>query len=150
SALRGFPLAVHVAPPKRYKHPLRFTGLPMRRITWHRQKYPHTWSALRGFPLAVHVAPPKRYNHGMNYVYVLESVQDRVWYIGFTSDLKRRIYEHSAGKNISTRRHGPYKLIYYEAYLNKADVLGREKFLKSGSGHRFLKKQLFFYFKENA
>lgn len=33
-------------------------------------------------------------------------------------------------------------MIYYEAYLNREDATGREKFLKSGSGRRFLKKQL--------
>ena len=36
-------------------------------------------------------------------------------------------------------------LIYYEAYLEEEDALGREKFLKSGSGRRFLKKQLRHY-----
>jgi hypothetical protein len=32
-------------------------------------------------------------------------------------------------------------LIYYEAYLNQADALGRERYLKSGVGRRFLKAQ---------
>ncbi len=31
---------------------------------------------------------------------------------------------------------------YYEAYLNKMDAIGREKFLKSGSGRRYINKQL--------
>ena len=34
---------------------------------------------------------------------------------------------------------GPWQLIYYEAYLNRADALGREKYLKSGDGRKFLK-----------
>jgi hypothetical protein len=33
-------------------------------------------------------------------------------------------------------------LIYYEAYLDEEDALGRERYLKSGSGRRFLKSQL--------
>jgi len=37
---------------------------------------------------------------------------------------------------------GEWKLIYAEAYLHKDDAMGREKFLKSGSGRKFLKKQL--------
>jgi len=41
------------------------------------------------------------------------------------------------------------KLIYFEAYLNQSDALGREKFLKSGSGHRFIKKQLNNYLAKN-
>lgn len=42
----------------------------------------------------------------------------------------------------STKFRKPLELIYYEAYLNSNDALGREKFLKSGSGHRYLTKQL--------
>ena len=34
---------------------------------------------------------------------------------------------------------------YYEAYLEEEDALGREQFLKSGSGRRFLKNQLRHY-----
>jgi len=37
------------------------------------------------------------------------------------------------------------KLIYFEAYFNKKDALSREKFLKGGSGHKYLKKQLKHY-----
>ena len=39
-------------------------------------------------------------------------------------------------------------LIYYEAYLEEADALGRERFLKSGGGRRFLKNQLRNYLKK--
>lgn len=84
----------------------------------------------------------------MFYVYVLRSEKDELFYTGFTNDLKRRIYEHNVGKNVSTNYRKPLKLIYYEAYLNKEDALGREVFLKSGSGHRFIKKQLSHYLSE--
>ena len=36
-------------------------------------------------------------------------------------------------------------LIYYEAYLEEPDARGRERYLKSGSGRQFLKKQLRHY-----
>ena len=68
--------------------------------------------------------------------------------MGMTGDLKRRIKEHRAGSNTSTRNRGEFKLIYYEAYRNKMDAFGREKFLKSGAGRRFLKKQIKFYIEE--
>ncbi len=45
---------------------------------------------------------------------------------------------------------GPWRLIYYEAYLNQEDALGREKYLKSGSGRRFLKAQLRHYLAEDS
>jgi putative endonuclease len=86
----------------------------------------------------------------MYFVYLLESQSDKEWYIGYTIDPDRRFLEHSEHKNTSTKNRGPFKLIYYEAYINKADALGREKFLKSGAGHRFLRKQLAHYFTEMA
>jgi len=78
----------------------------------------------------------------MFYVYVLLSLKDHNLYIGFSSDLKQRIKSHNSGKVASTKSRRPLKLIYYEAYVSEKDTLGREKFLKSGSGLRFLKKQL--------
>ena len=44
---------------------------------------------------------------------------------------------------------GPWKLIYYEAYLERDDALGRERYLKSGSGRKFLKTQLRHYLDKN-
>lgn len=86
----------------------------------------------------------------MYYVYVLQSLKDHEWYIGFTEDIGRRVEEHNSGKNSSTKNRVPFKLIYYEAYLNKSDALGREKFLKSGSGHGFIKKQLRHFIEEST
>jgi putative endonuclease len=76
----------------------------------------------------------------MHFVYVLKSLKDQGWYIGYTENLERRLNDHNMGKNTSTKPRRPLILIYYEAYLNKFDALGREKFLKSGSGRRFLEK----------
>jgi len=69
------------------------------------------------------------------YVYILLSPKDNNLYIEFTTNLKNRIKDHNNGRNISTKNRRPLKLIYFEGYLNKKDTLGREKFLKSGSGH---------------
>ena len=84
----------------------------------------------------------------MFYIYLLEHQIDKSWYIGYTENLKRRLKEHQSDSDSRTTslKKGNYKLIYYESYLNKQDVLGREKFLKSGSGRKYLKKQLKNYF----
>jgi putative endonuclease len=80
------------------------------------------------------------------YVYLLESKENKTWYIGYSSDLKKRIQNHLSGNGgQTTSRKNDWKLIYYEAYLNKVDAMGREKFLKSGSGRKYLKKQLINY-----
>jgi predicted GIY-YIG superfamily endonuclease len=44
----------------------------------------------------------------MFYVYVLHSVADNGFYIGFTADLKRRVSEHKKGASFATsyRGHG--------------------------------------------
>jgi len=79
-------------------------------------------------------------------VYILENQNDRSWYMGFTSDLKRRVFEHQNGQGSrTTKLKHNWKLIYSESYINEKDARGRELFLKSGAGRRFLKKQLINY-----
>jgi len=84
----------------------------------------------------------------MFYVYVLHSLQDHGLYIGFTTNLKKRIAEHEHGASFGTKYRGPWKLIYYEAYIDRHDAEGRERYLKSGSGLRFLRQQLRHYFEK--
>jgi len=83
----------------------------------------------------------------MFYTYVLFSEKDRKYYIGFSRDLKERIYKHHSGKVKSTENRRPLKLIYYEACLNEQDAIKREKYFKTGFGRRFLKNRLESFFK---
>ena len=85
----------------------------------------------------------------MFYVYVLHSNKDEGLYIGYTGNLRKRLTEHNTGAAFATSYRGPWKLIYYEAYREAADAKGREKFLKSGSGRKFLIKQLAHYFRHH-
>jgi putative endonuclease len=48
----------------------------------------------------------------------------------------------NSGDASSTRNRRPLRLIYYEAYLVAQDAKAREQFLKSGSGKRFIRRQL--------
>jgi putative endonuclease len=84
----------------------------------------------------------------MFYVYVLQSESDCGLYIGYSANLRRRLAEHKSGMAFSTSYRGPWALIYYEAYTHEADARGRERFLKSGSGRRFLQKQCRAHFSE--
>jgi putative endonuclease len=79
----------------------------------------------------------------MFYVYVLKSENTKKnFYIGYTSDLKRRIVEHGCGNTRTTKGKNP-KLIYYEAFESKALAENREKGLKtSGSVYNALIKRL--------
>jgi len=69
----------------------------------------------------------------MYYVYLIRRINNKI-YIGYTNDLKRRIYEHREKKP---------DLIYYEAYKNKLDAQNREKKLKQrGYAIRWLKNRI--------
>ena len=64
-------------------------------------------------------------------------------YIGFTSDLKRRVMQHKSGKNIATRRMLPVEVVYYEAYKSKEDAKNREYQLKQyGNALGHLKRRI--------
>ncbi len=76
------------------------------------------------------------------YVYVLKSIRSNKFYIGYTENLKRRVKEHNDGKNLSTKPFKPYKLIFYEAFLNRLDAKNREAYLKGGYGNKTIKKML--------
>ena len=78
----------------------------------------------------------------MYYTYVLWSEKDLGFYTGFTKDLKLRFEQHNNGLVKSTSDRRPFKLIYYEACLNKEDATRRERYLKSYHGKMFLKKRL--------
>ena len=74
----------------------------------------------------------------MYYVYLLIEHSGSRRYIGYTSDLKRRVAEHRREKSGYTAS-GNWELVYYEAYRNKADAQLREKRLKAdGRARRYL------------
>jgi len=86
----------------------------------------------------------------MYFVYVLHSTKDNKFYIGYTENIEKRISEHMMGNVTATKHRQPLQLIYYEAYVDKRDAKGREKFLKGGSGHRYLNKQLLNFLNDNT
>jgi predicted GIY-YIG superfamily endonuclease len=70
----------------------------------------------------------------MHFVYILKR-KGNEYYVGYTSDLIRRIAEH--------RKEYPCKLIYYEAYIFEKSARDRERGLKYyGSAWRALKKRI--------
>ncbi|MDZ4243580.1 MAG: GIY-YIG nuclease family protein [Candidatus Doudnabacteria bacterium] len=82
----------------------------------------------------------------MWYVYVLISDKNKRLYTGLTSDLRRRVIEHNRKQGGSyTSKNGPFKLIFYEAYIEKSDAAAAEKFFKSGYGREVIKQKLKVY-----
>jgi len=81
--------------------------------------------------------------HFMFYVYLIQSKKDKSVYIGFSKNLRQRVKDHNNGKVTFTKNRRPYKLIYYEAYLNEKDAEKRERNLKNKGGQRdFMKENL--------
>ncbi len=76
------------------------------------------------------------------YVYVLRSSKDHMFYIGSTSDLKRRLKQHQRGENVSTAKRLPFELMYFEGHRLKDDAMRREKYFKTTKGKATLRQVL--------
>jgi putative endonuclease len=78
---------------------------------------------------------------GVYYVYILSN-QSQVLYIGVTSDLDGRMFEHTRDRQPSsfTARYNLDRLVYYEDYPTPGEAIAREKQLKGWS--RDKKKKL--------
>lgn len=85
----------------------------------------------------------------MFYTYVLLN-RNNHFYTGYTADLRKRFNEHNSGKSTYTKYNGPYRLIYYEACLDREDAIAREKYLKSGYGKRYVRNRLKRFLFENG
>lgn len=78
-------------------------------------------------------------------VYILKSIEDNQFYVGYTNNLKKRLKEHREGKVLSTMSRRPLELVYYEACLNQHDATNREKYLKTAWGKRYIKNRIKYY-----
>jgi putative endonuclease len=78
----------------------------------------------------------------MKYVYILESLDSKHFYVGITSDLRARLAKHNAGEVPHTSKFGPWRVRTYVAFRHEALAIAFEKYLKSGSGRAFAKKRL--------
>ncbi|HVW98295.1 MAG TPA: GIY-YIG nuclease family protein [Mucilaginibacter sp.] len=68
------------------------------------------------------------------YVYILANKTNTVFYIGVTSNLQNRVWEHKQKvfKGF-TSKYEINKLVYYEEFQWVQDAIAREKQLKGGS-----------------
>jgi putative endonuclease len=76
------------------------------------------------------------------YVYILYSLKDHKMYIGYTTNLKKRLADHNQGKTKSTSPRRPFKLLFCEAYISKVDAMRREKYFKTTAGKKTIKLML--------
>ncbi len=77
------------------------------------------------------------------YVYLLQSESSpERRYVGYTSDLRRRLLAHNSRGSPHTRKFRPWRLAGYMAFPAKQRALDFEKYLKSHSGQAFAAKRL--------
>ncbi len=67
-----------------------------------------------------------------SYIYIMTNKSNTTIYVGVTSDLVKRVYEHKQ-KLLDgfTKKYNINKLVYYEVYSDISEAIKREKQLKT-------------------
>ena len=65
------------------------------------------------------------------YVYMLKILgKKNITYVGYTSDIKKRVIIHNLGKGAKFTRGRRWKLIYKEKFNSKKEAISREYYIK--------------------
>jgi putative endonuclease len=65
------------------------------------------------------------------FVYILASKRNGTLYIGSTSNLIQRVWQHKSGAVLGfTKKYKVHQLVYYEEHINIIEMVRREKRLK--------------------
>ena len=86
-------------------------------------------TVMAGLVPAIHVFRSNHMRGG--YVYIMTNRPNGTLYIGVTSDLIQRAYQHREGLVQGfTKRYGLKRLVYFEQYDDIRDAIQREKNMK--------------------
>ncbi len=72
------------------------------------------------------------------WVYILQSEQDDSFYVGYTSDLQRRIAQHNSGETRYTATKKPWNLVHTESYPDKSQAIKREIYIKRRASRKYI------------
>jgi len=64
-------------------------------------------------------------------VYAIKSTTRNYIYVGMTSNIERRLYEHNRGYEKTTRPYAPFVLLHTEVSDTRLEARKKEKYLKS-------------------
>lgn len=93
--------------------------------------------------MAVNDSQRVKYMKKLQYcVYVLYSLKDNNFYIGYTTNLHERLTAHIHGQSEATELRRPFTLLFCEYYLSKHDATRREKYFKTTIGKKTLRLML--------
>ena len=76
----------------------------------------------------------------MYYVYILQNLESKRYYIGSTNDLERRLKEHNRGQTKSTKTRGSWRIIYTEEVKTSIEAKRKERLIKSYKGGNAFRK----------
>ena len=76
----------------------------------------------------------------MFYTYILISKSGIRAYTGCTADINRRVKEHNKGKIKSSKPHRPFELLHLENFETLSLARTQERFYKTTSGRRKIKR----------
>ena len=74
-------------------------------------------------------------------LYVIEGVENKTRYVGITDNLYDRLRKHRSGKTKAGIMLGEFNLIHTETFEDYQEARIREKYLKSGRGRSWLKRE---------
>jgi len=68
------------------------------------------------------------------FAYIIRSKKDAKNYIGFTSNLQKRLLWHNLGRNTSTKSRVPFEYVFCKDFESKKEALQYEHWLKTQKG----------------
>ena len=74
----------------------------------------------------------------MHFTYIIQSLKDHSFYIGYTSNLQQRLDKHNKANKGYTASKKPWRIVYFESFESKTEALKREKFIKAQKSRAFI------------
>ena len=66
----------------------------------------------------------------MFFVYILEAIESKKYYIGQTENLEGRVKQHNKGRNLSTKAYIPWQLKWWKEFETRSEAIKTERKLK--------------------
>ena len=70
---------------------------------------------------------------------LIQSLIDNSYYVGQTNNLENRIKRHNLGICNYTKKKRPWKLVYFEEFDTRSEVMQREKEIKNKKRKNYIK-----------
>lgn len=74
--------------------------------------------------------------------YILKSLIKEYYYVGYSENVQKRLIEHNAKLNKSTKPYAPFKLVHSEEFGTRSEAFEREQQIKRYNHGEAFKKLL--------